>query len=215
MKTSSCLQPEINFFHKKIVNPLGRKVVSDSTIVFEKNFEKTFQSYLVETIYLNSNEDLDKETGFMTDREMNEFILNYKQVKTIGPKLNFHVNNIEVDHETSDFFEMHLNLVSDPSDSLLYCKRNKKVKDGKFEEVESSEKCVNSSDIFRNNHENEEIIVMRGENLEKDEKKLFENRQKLTNGEDKKSDGNSDIKKTGEELKSKPHKICNCACLLF
>lgn len=46
------------------------------------------------------------------------------------------VNNIEADNETSQIFEMHLNIFSDPSESLFYTKKRTIYKEDYL-----SEKC--------------------------------------------------------------------------
>jgi len=140
MKKGNSL-PEINFL-KKIVNPISKKVITDSTILLDKNFEKSFHSYLIETIYLNSNEDIEKETRFVTENDVNELFKYYNSKMNIGPKLNLELNNIQNDLDKSDLLELHLNLISDPSESLLKKNRMKtKNKDNnpvKYDDFSSS-----------------------------------------------------------------------------
>ena len=90
MKNST---PEIKII-KQNIKPVIKKNLNDSSVLFDQETEKTFQSYYIDTLYLNSNEDVEKETEFMTEEDINDFVLNYKQVTTIGPKLNMMINNI-------------------------------------------------------------------------------------------------------------------------
>lgn len=136
MKNSNC-SPEIKIL-KPRVKPITRKVVNDSMILFDSNSEKSNETSFLETIYLYTEQDMDKETGFMmTEEDLNDFLRNNDSVKTIGPKLNMDVNYIEVDHETSEYLEMYLNILSEPSESLLNEKRKLQRKN-QIDEIISS-----------------------------------------------------------------------------
>ena len=152
MKNST---PEIKII-KQNIKPVIKKNLNDSSVLFDQETEKTFQSYYIDTLYLNSNEDVEKETEFMTEEDINDFVLNYKQVTTIGPKLNMIINNIEIGHDTSEIYELHLNIMSEPSDSLL--NKRKQQKDKNYFNLSKANIIFSSSEEENDISDNQIII---------------------------------------------------------
>jgi hypothetical protein len=201
-------QPEIKFL-KRIVNPISKKVITDSTILLDKNFEKSFHSYLIETIYLYSNEDIEKETRFVTENDVNELIKYYNSKITIGPKLNLEINNIQNDLDESDLLALHLNLISDPSESILFLKKNRRKIINKDNNQIIHDDLSSSSD-FSYNMEPKHFDLNKQQTCEMIVKVIDNN--ELTQME------NPQLKK--EVIISRNNikqgkKECNCVCTIF